>query len=170
MTAGSGSPRAEIVLGFRIVGPAGGARRPPRWICGPRCSRAARARACSASWSATASSPTACARSASGRATAGCGVRGDARARAGSREAAEAALDARARVRAWSLRRDDELAAARAALESDLARAGEGPPARARRLGFAAAIARDATIRRRTWRPSGRSGPASCRRRARRSS
>ena len=38
----------------------------------------------------------------------------------------------------------DELEGARAALESDLARAGEGPQGRARRLGFAAAIARDA--------------------------
>ena len=44
---------------------------------------------------------------------------------------------------------DDELAAARAALESDLAQAGEGPAARARRLGFASVIARDATERRR---------------------
>ena len=38
----------------------------------------------------------------------------------------------------------DELEAARAALQSDLARAGEGPQGRARRLGFAAAIAGDA--------------------------
>ena len=44
---------------------------------------------------------------------------------------------------------DDELAAARAALESDLAQAGEGPAARARRLGFASVIVRDATERRR---------------------
>jgi predicted Zn-dependent peptidase len=38
----------------------------------------------------------------------------------------------------------DELAEARAALESDLARAGDGPLARARRLGFASVIARNA--------------------------
>ena len=38
----------------------------------------------------------------------------------------------------------DELEGARAALQSDSARAGEGPQGRARRLGFAAAIARDA--------------------------
>jgi zinc protease len=44
---------------------------------------------------------------------------------------------------------DDEIAVARAALESDLAQAGEGPAARARRLGFASVIARDATERRR---------------------
>ena len=37
----------------------------------------------------------------------------------------------------------DELVDARAALQSDLARAGDGPLARARRLGFAAVIARD---------------------------
>jgi len=57
-------------------------------------------------------------------------------------EAAEATLDLALRA-ALEPVRADELEEARAALESDLARAGEGPAARARRLGFAAAIARD---------------------------
>jgi predicted Zn-dependent peptidase len=57
-------------------------------------------------------------------------------------QAAEAALDLVLRA-AREPATDDEIESARAALESDLARAGEGPLARARRLGFAAAIARD---------------------------
>jgi zinc protease len=57
-------------------------------------------------------------------------------------QAAEAALDLLLRA-AFEPAAADEIEAARAALESDLARAGEGPLARARRLGFAAAIARD---------------------------
>ncbi len=56
--------------------------------------------------------------------------------------AVEAALDLLLRA-ALEPASPDELEAARAALESDLARAGEGPLARARRLGFAAAITRD---------------------------
>jgi zinc protease len=58
-------------------------------------------------------------------------------------EAAEATLDFALRA-ALEPVTDDELAAARVALEGDLARTSEGPLARARRLGFAAAIAGDA--------------------------
>jgi predicted Zn-dependent peptidase len=57
-------------------------------------------------------------------------------------EATEATLDLALRAAREPVRAD-ELEEARAALESDLARAGEGPAARARRLGFAASIARD---------------------------
>src|SRR5204863_6018687 len=57
-------------------------------------------------------------------------------------QAAEATVDLALRA-ALDPATTEEIAAARAALESDLARAGEGPLARARRLGFAAAIARD---------------------------
>ncbi|HEY7376829.1 MAG TPA: pitrilysin family protein, partial [Polyangia bacterium] len=57
-------------------------------------------------------------------------------------QASEAVLDLVLRA-AREPATDDEIESARAALESDLARAGEGPLARARRLGFAAAIARD---------------------------
>src|SRR4029079_15770670 len=55
--------------------------------------------------------------------------------------AAEATLDLALRA-AIEPATADEIEAARAALESDLARAGEGPLARARRLGCGAAIAR----------------------------
>ena len=58
---------------------------------------------------------------------------------------------------------DDEMAAARAALESDLAQAGEGPAARARRLGFASVIARDATERRRYLEAIRAAGPGDLR-------
>lgn len=58
-------------------------------------------------------------------------------------QAAETALDLALRA-GLEPPNDDELAAARAALESDVARAGEGPQARARQLGFATVIARDA--------------------------
>jgi zinc protease len=57
-------------------------------------------------------------------------------------QAAEATVDLALRA-ALEPANPDEIESARAALESDLARAGEGPLARARRLGFAAAIARD---------------------------
>ena len=71
VTTGSGSPRRSWLASGRRT--SWRRRRPPRWICGRRCSRAARGPACSASWCATASSPPPCAPSASGRATAGCG-------------------------------------------------------------------------------------------------
>ncbi len=58
-------------------------------------------------------------------------------------EAAGAVVDLALRA-AFEPVTPDELEGARAALQSDLARAGEGPQGRARRLGFAAAIARDA--------------------------
>ena len=58
-------------------------------------------------------------------------------------QAAEAALDVLLRA-ALEPAAGDELAAARAALESDVGRAGEGALARARRLGFATAITGDA--------------------------
>jgi zinc protease len=57
-------------------------------------------------------------------------------------QAAEAALDVILRA-AFEPATADEIEGARAAVESDLARGGDGPPARARRLGFAAAIVRD---------------------------
>jgi zinc protease len=57
-------------------------------------------------------------------------------------QAAEATLDVILRA-AFEPMTADEIERARAAVESDLARTGDGPPARARRLGFAAAIVRD---------------------------
>jgi zinc protease len=57
-------------------------------------------------------------------------------------EAAAATLDVALRA-ATEPATPDELEAARAALQSDVARAGDGPLGRARRLGFGAAIARD---------------------------